>query len=112
MYEGLMARVCWMKRMKLDFVSLLFPTVSDPDILTWTNQHSLPFLKCKNILEQEVPVNIMCVGQPLSTTFEMKVSFLSPDRKRAKGPRGGEGIVGNPQRPDGPSPFLPQSLGL
>ncbi|ELK13782.1 probable inactive serine protease 58 [Pteropus alecto] len=55
-----------------------YKNLSDPDILTWTNQHSLPFLKCKNILEREVTVNIMCVGQPLSTTFEMKEVSAAP----------------------------------
>lgn len=37
----------------------------------------------------------MCVGQPLNTFTEIKVSFLSPDRKATRGPRGGEVIVGH-----------------
>lgn len=68
----------------VDLISLLFPTVSDPDILIWTNEYSLPFHKCNLMLGDRMTVNIMCVGQPLETMSEIKVSFLSPGRKIAK----------------------------
>lgn len=69
----------------LDLISLLFPSASDPDILIWTNQHSLPFHKCNYMLGDRMTVNIMCVGQHLETMSEIKVSFLSPCRKIARG---------------------------
>lgn len=71
------------------------PTVSDPDILTWINQPSQPFDECRNMVGQRMAVHIMCVGQPLNIISKVKVSFLSSDRKIARGPWRGEVIVEN-----------------
>jgi hypothetical protein len=67
--------------MTLEFICLLFPTVSDPDILTWINQYSLSYKDCWNTLQQEQGeiVNIMCLGKPLNVVTDVKVSLpLSP----------------------------------
>lgn len=83
--QGMITRVYVIRTVTLDLISLLFPTASDPDILIWTNQHSLPSHKCNFVLGDRMTVNIMCVGQPLKTMSEIKVSFLSPGRKTARG---------------------------
>ncbi|KAF5914480.1 hypothetical protein HPG69_016431 [Diceros bicornis minor] len=49
-----------------------YKNLSDPDILTWINQYSLPFDDCQNLLGQRMRVNIMCVGQPLNTISKTK----------------------------------------
>ncbi|XP_074172019.1 putative inactive serine protease 58 isoform X2 [Rhinolophus sinicus] len=55
-----------------------YKNISDPDILTWTNQHSLPAMECQNMLDQRKTVNIMCVGQPLNTFTEIKEVSAAP----------------------------------
>lgn len=77
------------------FGFFFFPTVSDPDILTWISQPSQPFDECRNMVGQRTAVHIMCVGQPLNIISKVKVSFLSSDRKIARGPWRGEVIVEN-----------------
>ncbi|XP_004461738.2 serine protease 58-like [Dasypus novemcinctus] len=49
-----------------------YKNLSDPDILTWINQYSLPFGYCQDMLNQRMKLNIMCVGQPLKITSKMK----------------------------------------
>ncbi|XP_072633603.1 probable inactive serine protease 58 [Canis lupus baileyi] len=49
-----------------------FKNLSDPDILTWINQHSHPFSDCRNMIGERMAVNIMCVGQPLSIISKTK----------------------------------------
>ncbi|XP_012369664.1 serine protease 58-like [Octodon degus] len=54
---------------------------TDPDILTWTNQHALPFRDCLDILmkqEQRTSVNIMCVGQSRIVLSKMKEVSATP----------------------------------
>lgn len=67
-------------------VCFLFPTVSDPDILTWINQHSLPFHDCQDRLKEEQAGNIICVGHPLRILSENKVFLPSVYRKIARVP--------------------------
>ncbi|XP_077020673.1 putative inactive serine protease 58 [Tamandua tetradactyla] len=55
-----------------------YKSLSDPDILTWINQHSLPFSECLDMLHQEMATNIMCVGQPLKIASKMKEVSASP----------------------------------
>ncbi|XP_037691913.1 serine protease 58-like [Choloepus didactylus] len=49
-----------------------YKNLSDPDILTWINQHSLPFSDCLDMLQERMTTNIMCVGQHLKTTSKIK----------------------------------------
>ncbi|KAL4669426.1 hypothetical protein H8959_007980 [Pygathrix nigripes] len=42
-----------------------YKNLSDPDILTWINQYSLPFHDCQDRLKEEQAGNIICVGHPL-----------------------------------------------
>ncbi|KAM5204934.1 putative inactive serine protease 58 [Hipposideros larvatus] len=55
-----------------------YKNISDPDILTWTNQHSLPSMECQHMLDQRWTINIMCVGQALNTFSEMKEVSAAP----------------------------------
>ncbi|XP_014643168.1 serine protease 58-like [Diceros bicornis minor] len=55
-----------------------YKNLSDPDILTWINQYSLPFDDCQNLLGQRMRVNIMCVGQPLNTISKTKEVSAAP----------------------------------
>lgn len=88
--SGLVTRVCVIRKLRLDFICHLFPTVSDPDLLTWINQHSLPVSDRQNMLAQRMAVvNIVWVGQPLNSFSETQVSFLSPERMTARDRWGG-----------------------
>ncbi|KAM7120517.1 serine protease 58-like [Molossus nigricans] len=51
---------------------------SDPDILTWINQHALTHYECQYMLNQKVAVNIMCFGQPLSSISEIMEVSAAP----------------------------------
>ncbi|XP_045711747.1 serine protease 58-like [Phyllostomus hastatus] len=55
-----------------------YKNLSDPDILTWTSQYSLPSGECQGILSQRTTANIMCVGQPLSTLYGIKEVSAAP----------------------------------
>lgn len=88
--SGLVTRVRVIRKLRLDFICHLFPTVSDPDLLTWINQHSLPVSDCQNMLARRMAVvNIVCVRQSLNSFSETQVSFLSPEGMTARGLWGG-----------------------
>lgn len=55
-----------------------YKNLSDPDILTWINKHSLPFNDCQNMLDGRMIVNIMCVGQPLKSMSKIKEVSAAP----------------------------------
>ncbi|XP_069853434.1 probable inactive serine protease 58 isoform X1 [Dipodomys merriami] len=58
-----------------------YKNFSEPDILTWTNQYSLPREDCWNIVEEEQgqAVNIMCTaGQPLNVMSTIKEVTAAP----------------------------------
>ncbi|XP_042533017.1 probable inactive serine protease 58 [Dipodomys spectabilis] len=58
-----------------------YKNFSEPDILTWTNQYSLPREDCWNIVEEEQgqAVNIMCTaGQPLNIMSTIKEVTAAP----------------------------------
>ncbi|XP_008820150.1 probable inactive serine protease 58 [Nannospalax galili] len=58
-----------------------YKNFSDPDLLTWTNQHSLPQTDCWNMLQeqqQEKGMNIMCIGQPLEVISSIKEVSAAP----------------------------------
>ncbi|XP_006145136.1 serine protease 58-like [Tupaia chinensis] len=54
-----------------------YKNVSEPDILTWTNQYILPLQDCQNIL-QELEIKIMCVGRPLLILSKNKEVSAAP----------------------------------
>ncbi|KFO22132.1 probable inactive serine protease 58 isoform X2 [Fukomys damarensis] len=58
-----------------------YKNLTDPDILTWINQHFLSSQKCLNMLqrqEQRTSVNILCVGKPLIVLSNIKEVSASP----------------------------------
>ncbi|KAM6168212.1 putative inactive serine protease 58 [Erethizon dorsatum] len=58
-----------------------YKNLTDPDILTWINQHILPSRNCLDMLlkqEQRTSVNIMCVGQPLTVLSKIKEVSAAP----------------------------------
>ncbi|GAB5568857.1 probable inactive serine protease 58 [Prionailurus iriomotensis] len=55
-----------------------YKNLSDPDILTWINQYSLPLNDCQNMVGQIMAARIMCVGQPLNILSRTKRKFQPP----------------------------------
>uniref|UniRef100_A0A8C8YPN3 Peptidase S1 domain-containing protein n=1 Tax=Prolemur simus TaxID=1328070 RepID=A0A8C8YPN3_PROSS len=55
-----------------------YKSLSDPDILTWIQQYSLPFHDCQDRLQNILALTVMCVGQPLSTTSKHKEVSAAP----------------------------------
>ncbi|XP_017746512.1 PREDICTED: serine protease 58-like [Rhinopithecus bieti] len=55
-----------------------YKNLSDPDILTWINQYSLPFHDCQDRLKEEQAGNIICVGHPLRILSENKEVSAAP----------------------------------
>ncbi|XP_008567013.1 PREDICTED: probable inactive serine protease 58 [Galeopterus variegatus] len=55
-----------------------YKNLSDPDILTWINQYSLPPHDCQNIHQEMQAENVMCVGQPLNIMSENKEVSAAP----------------------------------
>uniref|UniRef100_A0A8I5UDG5 Peptidase S1 domain-containing protein n=1 Tax=Pongo abelii TaxID=9601 RepID=A0A8I5UDG5_PONAB len=55
-----------------------YKNLSDPDILTWINQHSLPFHDCQDRLKEEQAGNIICVGHPLRILSKNKEVSAAP----------------------------------
>ncbi|XP_006887232.1 PREDICTED: probable inactive serine protease 58-like [Elephantulus edwardii] len=55
-----------------------YRNLSDPDMLTWINQHPLPVDQCKKILLQRNLQNFMCMGQPLKVSTKVKEVPASP----------------------------------
>lgn len=89
--QRLITRVNVIRRVTLTF---LFPTVSDPDILILDKPIYLaPTMSARICTTKESAVNTMCVGQPLKTLSDTKVSLLSPDKHMARGPLG-KALVG------------------
>ncbi|KAM6201836.1 putative inactive serine protease 58 [Rhynchocyon petersi] len=55
-----------------------YKNFSDPDILTWIHQHSLPFSECQEKLLERHLVNFMCVGRPLRVSTIVKEVSAAP----------------------------------
>ncbi|XP_037377620.1 probable inactive serine protease 58 isoform X2 [Talpa occidentalis] len=55
-----------------------FKNISDPDILTWINEHILPAHECQNKLNKNLAASIMCVGKPLNIMSKIKEVSASP----------------------------------
>uniref|UniRef100_H0WDU6 Serine protease 58-like n=1 Tax=Cavia porcellus TaxID=10141 RepID=H0WDU6_CAVPO len=58
-----------------------YKNITEPDILTWINQHILPSRDCQNMLltqEQKTTVNIMCIGQPLTILSKIEEVSAAP----------------------------------
>ncbi|XP_025785808.1 probable inactive serine protease 58 [Puma concolor] len=55
-----------------------YKNLSDPDILTWINQYSLPLNDCQNMVGQIMAARIMCVGQPLNNLSRTKEVSAAP----------------------------------
>ncbi|KAM9651463.1 serine protease 58-like [Trichechus inunguis] len=55
-----------------------YKNLSDPDVLTWIHQHSLPFRKCQETLLQRNKGKFMCVGQPLKVSSKVKEVSAAP----------------------------------
>nr|XP_051691089.1 probable inactive serine protease 58 [Oryctolagus cuniculus] len=54
---------------------------SDADILTWINEHALPTQECLNVLQkqqQDMTLNIMCMGKPLIPISDIKEVPAAP----------------------------------
>ncbi|XP_010598062.3 serine protease 58-like [Loxodonta africana] len=49
-----------------------YKNFSDPEVLAWIHQHSLPFIECQEALLQKSTGNFMCVGQPLKVSSKVK----------------------------------------
>ena len=64
--------------------------------------------------DERMAANVLCVGQPLKTLSDAKVSLLPPDKRRARGPRGKVPVgdqTGSKQKACG-LPLPPQSVYL
>ncbi|XP_036720235.1 probable inactive serine protease 58 [Balaenoptera musculus] len=55
-----------------------YKNLSDPDMLTWINQYTVPYDECQNMQDERMAINIMCVGQPLKTLSENKEVSAAP----------------------------------
>ncbi|XP_012623521.1 putative inactive serine protease 58 [Microcebus murinus] len=55
-----------------------YKNLGDPDVLTWINQYSLPLRDCQERLQKGQGLDIMCVGQPLSTMSKHKEVSAAP----------------------------------
>ncbi|XP_054420381.1 serine protease 58-like [Pteronotus mesoamericanus] len=56
----------------------VYKNLTDPDILTWTNQYSLPSHECRGMITQRTTVNMMCMGQPLNNVYKIKEVAAAP----------------------------------
>ena len=90
----------------------LFPTVSDPDILTWINQYSLPLNDCQNMVGQIMAARIMCVGQPLNILSRTKVTFFRQKDSKGTLKVVEENHMALIQKAWSPSPLSPKIWGL
>ncbi|XP_007950940.2 serine protease 58-like [Orycteropus afer afer] len=55
-----------------------YKNFTDPDLLAWIYQHSLPFSECQEMLLKRSYGNIMCVGRPLKVSSKVKEVSAAP----------------------------------
>ncbi|XP_006861245.1 PREDICTED: probable inactive serine protease 58-like [Chrysochloris asiatica] len=55
-----------------------YQNFSDPDVLSWINQHSLSFSECQETLLEKHTKNIMCVGRPQMVSTKVKEVSAAP----------------------------------